>query len=180
MPCVAALPPTPILSWREIGRPGPMDAPNWTTWAGSMGRQHLYRSLVIEGGIISVVVDLDPGHGFGPRAIHRGRCRQPGTAAEVAECIQSLLEEADRAVARFIERAACKGTSANDNRLIDTPGEAHQSPGAWQDRAAALWPEAEHRIRERAYFLWEQAGRPAGGAEDFWVRACHEEAQLVA
>ena len=29
-------------------------------------------------------------------------------------------------------------------------------------------------VRERAYFLWEQAGRPEGVADDFWLRAQHE------
>ena len=29
-------------------------------------------------------------------------------------------------------------------------------------------------VRERAYFLWEQAGRPEGRADDFWRQAQHE------
>ena len=29
----------------------------------------------------------------------------------------------------------------------------------------------EEVIRERAYLLWEQAGRPEVGAEDFWHKA---------
>ena len=29
-------------------------------------------------------------------------------------------------------------------------------------------------VRERAYFLWEQASRPDGRAEDFWHQAQHE------
>jgi hypothetical protein len=32
-------------------------------------------------------------------------------------------------------------------------------------------PEREARIRERAYFLWEEDGRPKGRAEEFWERA---------
>jgi hypothetical protein len=32
-------------------------------------------------------------------------------------------------------------------------------------------------IAERAYAIWEQAGRPAGREEEFWLRA---EAELVA
>ena len=34
--------------------------------------------------------------------------------------------------------------------------------------------EAEQRVRERAYALWEQAGRPEGQADEFWDRAHHE------
>jgi Protein of unknown function (DUF2934) len=30
----------------------------------------------------------------------------------------------------------------------------------------------EDRIRERAYRLWEDGGRPAGRDEEFWHRAC--------
>jgi len=32
----------------------------------------------------------------------------------------------------------------------------------------------ESRIRERAYALWEDAGRPEGGAEDYWHQAERE------
>ena len=32
-------------------------------------------------------------------------------------------------------------------------------------------PHREHRIRERAYHLWEQDGRPAGRDLDYWERA---------
>lgn len=35
----------------------------------------------------------------------------------------------------------------------------------------------EDTIRHRAYFLWEQAGKPAGKSHDFWVKA---EAELKA
>jgi hypothetical protein len=31
--------------------------------------------------------------------------------------------------------------------------------------------DREQRIRERAYQLWEQAGRPEEGTEDFWGQA---------
>lgn len=34
----------------------------------------------------------------------------------------------------------------------------------------------EDRIRERAYHIWEAAGRPSGRDEEFWHRAC----QMVA
>jgi hypothetical protein len=29
----------------------------------------------------------------------------------------------------------------------------------------------EHRVRDRAYQLWEQAGRPEGKSEEFWLQA---------
>lgn len=35
----------------------------------------------------------------------------------------------------------------------------------------------EHRIRERAYAIWEQEGRPAGKDLDHWLRA---EAEIAA
>jgi hypothetical protein len=37
-------------------------------------------------------------------------------------------------------------------------------------RAAQDHPDDE-RTRTRAYELWEQAGRPDGGAEDYWRQA---------
>jgi Protein of unknown function (DUF2934) len=32
----------------------------------------------------------------------------------------------------------------------------------------------EQAVRETAYFIWEQEGRPHGRAEDHWVRAVGE------
>ena len=33
----------------------------------------------------------------------------------------------------------------------------------------------EERVRERAYSLWERAGRPEGRADEFWEQARREE-----
>lgn len=35
--------------------------------------------------------------------------------------------------------------------------------------------DPERRIRERAYHLWERAGRPDGRADAFWEQARREE-----
>jgi hypothetical protein len=35
--------------------------------------------------------------------------------------------------------------------------------------------DAERRTRERAYYLWEQEGRPEGRAEEHWHAARREE-----
>ena len=32
-------------------------------------------------------------------------------------------------------------------------------------------PKSEHRIRERAYHLWEADGSPEGRAQEYWERA---------
>ncbi|WP_353860736.1 DUF2934 domain-containing protein [Azospirillum formosense] len=32
----------------------------------------------------------------------------------------------------------------------------------------------EHRIRHRAYAIWEQEGRPEGRRAEHWERACRE------
>ena len=45
-------------------------------------------------------------------------------------------------------------------------------PGAQDD--------PERRIRERAYALWERAGRPDGRADEFWQQARAEEARAAA
>lgn len=34
--------------------------------------------------------------------------------------------------------------------------------------------DREERIRQRAYRLWEEAGRPEGAAEDHWERAAQD------
>ena len=35
------------------------------------------------------------------------------------------------------------------------------------------------RVRERAYLLWERAGRPEGRADEFWERAQRHEARAA-
>jgi hypothetical protein len=37
--------------------------------------------------------------------------------------------------------------------------------------------ERDHQIRERAYLLWERAGRPHGDGDDFWHQAALEIAR---
>ncbi|MBV8094631.1 MAG: DUF2934 domain-containing protein [Acetobacteraceae bacterium] len=39
------------------------------------------------------------------------------------------------------------------------------------DNPLVMSPEREQRIRERAYHLWEQEGRPEGRETEFWERA---------
>lgn len=39
------------------------------------------------------------------------------------------------------------------------------APDPWVD------PNFEHAVRETAYFLWEQADRPAGREQDYWFQA---------
>jgi hypothetical protein len=35
-------------------------------------------------------------------------------------------------------------------------------------------PPLPRAFRERAYLIWEQAGRPDGRADDFWHKAQHQ------
>jgi hypothetical protein len=42
------------------------------------------------------------------------------------------------------------------------------------DNPLEMTPEREHRIRERAYVLWEEDGRPEGRAVEFWERAAEQ------
>jgi hypothetical protein len=39
------------------------------------------------------------------------------------------------------------------------------------ERSQENTPDSEHRIRERAYHLWEADGRLEGRAQDYWERA---------
>lgn len=32
----------------------------------------------------------------------------------------------------------------------------------------------DQMLRETAYYLWEQAGRPEGSGEEFWLQACEQ------
>jgi Protein of unknown function (DUF2934) len=42
--------------------------------------------------------------------------------------------------------------------------------GVWAETKAGL----DQVVRERAYMLWEQGGRPDGRAEEFWHQAQHQ------
>ena len=37
-----------------------------------------------------------------------------------------------------------------------------------------LQPDRDEEVRDRAYFLWEQAGRPTGREHEFWAQASRE------
>jgi hypothetical protein len=43
----------------------------------------------------------------------------------------------------------------------------------------ATQEDVEHRIRERAFALWQEAGCPEGRAEEFWLRARDSELEEV-
>ncbi|HEX3351101.1 MAG TPA: DUF2934 domain-containing protein [Acetobacteraceae bacterium] len=40
-------------------------------------------------------------------------------------------------------------------------------------------PEFESRVRERAYLMWEQEGRPEGRDQEYWERARELEAMTA-
>ena len=43
--------------------------------------------------------------------------------------------------------------------------------GRPEGRADDFWRQAQHqRFRERAYALWEREGRPEGNADEYWYR----------
>jgi hypothetical protein len=44
------------------------------------------------------------------------------------------------------------------------------------ERAPTPWgdPEFEQAVRETAYFLWEQDGRPEGREQEYWYRALEQ------
>jgi transposase len=64
---------------------------------------------------------------------------------------------------RLFAQTACRGCAcgAGSSRAAHRP-------------AADVGEEADQVVRERAYLLWEQAGRPDGCADDFWHQAQHE------
>jgi hypothetical protein len=65
------------------------------------------------------------------------------------------------------------------NAAIETPTEARRSlkppPGAISDGQSK---QSESDIATRAYFLWEERGRPVGSPETDWFRAQQEPAAL--
>lgn len=58
--------------------------------------------------------------------------------------------------------------------LFDIFGAATSLKDAIKEAAVSVEPPTEEAVRERAYLLWEEAGRPEGDGVDFWVRAEQE------
>jgi hypothetical protein len=52
--------------------------------------------------------------------------------------------------------------------------------GRREDGVSDAQDDPERRTRERAYALWERAGRPDGRADEFWQQARAEEARAAA
>ncbi len=62
-----------------------------------------------------------------------------------------------------------------DDAAIATPARQPLEPIIFETDLNALLAALEHeRIAERAYFYWEQRGRPEGSSEEDWLRAEHE------
>jgi hypothetical protein len=159
------------LHWREFGRAwGDGDPPAWTTWVAPLGggRHALYRSLVVEGGTVAVTVELDPRHPSGVRVLHRDRCPMPEDPRELGVRVRALLAQADAAAACAAAAALAGGAAAR-----------RRSPRPAAAAGMEAVEDPDRRVRERAYLLWEREGRPEGRAEEFWARACREEARAT-
>ncbi|CDP52442.1 DUF2934 domain-containing protein [Paradevosia shaoguanensis] len=48
----------------------------------------------------------------------------------------------------------------------------HSDDSVWRD------PEFEQAVRDTAYFMWEQDGRPAGREKDYWFRAMEQHLRM--
>lgn len=86
----------------------------------------------------------------------------------------------DAFLAKALE-AAAHGQIVPDSELSGLTARMHHSRGGrLQPSGDEISTMSETRIgleqlvRERAYALWEQEGRPDGRAEDFWQRALDE------
>ena len=91
------------------------------------------------------------------------------------------VEQATGVVGRAADGIPWDGELVHHVCLLLTPSSRPKETLLAQERVVRLLfrsPTArEQAVRLRAYRLWERAGRPAGGALDFWVRA---ERELVA
>ena len=183
MPCAAeaaAAAPT-ALAWREVGRPwAGAAALDWTTWVAALGDggDALYRTLVVAGGAAVVTVDLVQPRRSGARVIHRARGELPPGPGAVGGRVRALLAAADEAAARAVE-AVRRAEDGATGRAGPSPRAASPARGARGDGGLNARDDPEHRIRESACLLWEREGRPQGRAEEFWARACREEARAA-
>jgi hypothetical protein len=73
--------------------------------------------------------------------------------------------------AKVVPNKELKDLSAKIHVSRSGPLEPYPDPlGVLAETKAGL----DQFVRDRAYFLWEQAGRPEGQAEEFWHRAQHQ------
>lgn len=177
-PLLPATPPS--LVWWEIGRPSPEETPDWITWVAPLDDRGaaLYRTLVVADGSIAVAVEFHPRRGSGHQTIYRGRCVLPQEPEPAADHRHALLKAADEAISKvLLEDRSRAGLEA-----AHVGGSSHPA-GALHSNRQAVMPtlahEPEHRLRERAYFLWEREGCPEGRAPEFWERAHREEARAA-
>jgi len=57
--------------------------------------------------------------------------------------------------------------NSNTTAQLDASSEISATSGG----CCSMSSSKEDIIRERAYFLWEEAGRPEGDGIDFWIEA---------
>jgi Protein of unknown function (DUF2934) len=78
------------------------------------------------------------------------------------EKVQHQIELAERVASTVSDQTTAQ-------RLIAFANELRQRLQSWQNTR-----RRRHETRARAYALWEQAGRPSGRDEQFWLQAERE------
>ncbi|MBL6459122.1 DUF2934 domain-containing protein [Belnapia sp. T6] len=121
---------------------------------------------------------MHPQLGSGHRTIYRGRCGVTQDPKPAIEPVHALLRAADEAVSKVLqEDRSGERVPVAHGRPSSPPTDVRRSRR--QDTTPPVAHEPEHRLRERAYFLWEREGRPEGRAQEFWERAHREEARAA-
>jgi len=97
---------------------------------------------------------------------------------EAERRLKELADEIDQQAAALGASAgsSAQGTEAptaiaQSTPTVSTAASSDALPTQQAVRMSDGGSELTHRIRERAYFLWEAAGRPVGSDEYFWVEA---------
>jgi len=93
------------------------------------------------------------------------------TAKPTEEAFKGKALEA-AANAKVVQNQQLDRLSANMHVSRGGPLEPYGDP---LGVLAETKPGLEQVVRERAYLLWEQAGRPEGRADDFWYQARHHQ-----
>jgi precorrin-2 methylase len=132
----------------------------------SESEDRLYRTLVVADGVVSVIVEAQRA-GAASQIVHRAQCAASPDVGETAERVWRLLAASDATASRALEQSQ---RTRRDEAVGPHFASRRSAAGAQIESRLA-----EGRIRERAYFLWERAGRPFGRAEEFWERARQEE-----
>ena len=102
--------------------------------------------------------------------------------ANEGEGNKTAAREYNKAQRRFVSEGKVEAGARDAERALDGPErqELLEAEAAGKSRAAPDPENNEHKVRERAYAIWQREGCPEGKQDDHWRLAEEELASEAA